>query len=95
MQDADRGRFLKTIGAAGKTVTHPTLAVKNLPGYSGPYGDTAFYYQVWLPDGRVLEITAHRQRFSASIPLKEPLQPTHYDQVIEEIILPGLEVKVD
>lgn len=95
VQDADQGRFLKSIGAAGETLAHPTLAVKKLPGYPGPYGDAAFYYQVWLPDGRVLEITAHRQRFSTSTPLEEPFQQTHYDQVIEETILPGLEVKVD
>lgn len=54
--------------------------IAKLPGYPGPYGDTAFYYLMPLSDTLVVELYAHRRY------LEPPGGDTGYDQVIESII---------
>jgi hypothetical protein len=54
--------------------------VYRLPGYPGPYGDTAFYYLLPLRDDLVVELFAHRRH------MDQARTDTGYDRVIEGII---------
>ena len=54
--------------------------VYKLPGYPGPYGDTAFYYLLPLGDDLVVELFAHRRH------MDQARTDTGYDRVIEGII---------
>ena len=54
--------------------------VYRLPGYPGPYGDTAFYYLLPLRDDLVVELFAHRRH------MDQARADTGYDRVIEGII---------
>jgi hypothetical protein len=54
--------------------------VYRLPGYPGPYGDTAFYYLLPLRDDLVVEIFAHRRHMDRA------RTDTGYDRVIESMI---------
>lgn len=55
-------------------------AVVRLPGYPGPYGDTAFYYLVPVAEDRAVELYAHRKYLDGA------RGDTHYDRMIEGII---------
>lgn len=60
--------------------------VTKLPGYPGPYGDTAYYYLLPLKNGLILEFTGHRKKFPNATTPDSTAPESHYDQVIEKII---------
>ena len=54
--------------------------------YPAPYGDEAFYYVLVKSDDMVIEFIAHKTRFNALVSDIYTRPPTHYDQIIEQII---------
>lgn len=60
--------------------------VAKLPGYPGPYGDTAFYYVLVKSDDMVIDFTAHKSKFNAVASGTYTGSLSHYDQVLENII---------
>lgn len=70
----------QTYGAGIAEITIGAHRVQRFPGFPGPYGTAAFYYLVPLPEGGVLELTAHRKF------LEPPPGDTGYDRTIEQII---------
>lgn len=77
-RDIKEPEFKRKIGA---------YTVYQLPGYPGPYGESAYYFLVPLPDGRYVELSAPKYFFGRKInPRTEKYPETHYDRVIEIII---------
>jgi hypothetical protein len=76
--DIKEAEFKKTIGVN---------TAYRLPGYPGPYGESAYYYLVPMANGRYIELEAHKYFFrKTKNPRTGKYPETHYDKVIERII---------
>lgn len=60
--------------------------VTKLPGFPGPYGDTAYYYLLPVSNNLIMEFTGHRKKFPHATISNATAPDSHYDQVIEKII---------
>lgn len=67
-------------------LTIGSYKVAKLPGYPGPYGDTAFYYVLVKSDNMVFDFTAPKSKFNAVVSGIHTGPPSDYGQVIEKII---------
>jgi len=83
----NRARFNRSLLREGQAKSIGPLTVYQLPGFPGPYGDSAFYYLIPLEGGDMIEIGAHKFYFRAAhSPARGELGETHYDNIIETLI---------
>jgi len=83
---AQEAKFYSGFNKPEYRVTIGQYEVARLPGFPGPYGDTAFYYVLVRSNNMVIDFTAHRTKFNAAANGAYSGSPSHYDQVIEGII---------
>ncbi len=83
----NRARFNRSLLREGQAKSIGRHTAYQLPGFPGPYGDSAFYYLIPLDGGDVIEIGAHKFYFRAArSPAAGELGETRYDRIIEKLI---------
>jgi hypothetical protein len=82
----NKARFMKAMLKEGEKKSIGGHVVYQLPGFPGPYGDSAFYYILPVDGGDVLEFGAHKFYFRGVHPKSEDPAQTHYDRIIEQVI---------
>ena len=82
-----KAKFYSAFNKPQYRITIGKHEIAKLPGFPGPYGDTAFYYVFVKSEGLVIDFTAHKIKFNAVASGTHTGSPSNYDQVVEKIIL--------